>query len=336
MAIKKRIGFLFLCIIWLNGCINNNDHKEIRSPRPIDYKVLEKSSVFNRKNMAFTLDSMDNKLFLHLTINELSEEFPFPINKEYSDTLTKTIFNFDFYSEGKPVLSDYNSLHGTFRWEKKEKNTHLKLMSDSVDLKNSPEIFLEMPYYVFHQLKRGKRSIELHMWQDVFTDRVDIKTTGGGYKTFYLKASKKIFDSKVKFDIEVPAIYQSTIYGQGLVLKNDSTFSPAGMDNTIWKSSYPDIYWGVVYPKRTLYAQTPFEKSTAQYIGLDTFTLYHYFENDSIGFDVYDHDNLSRDDFMGCWWGPLKDLKGKTCADITFGNIKSFKVEVKGKGVINK
>lgn len=304
-------------------------------PKPVNYSVIKKSAVFNRKNMSFSLDSLNNSLLIRLTINELKKDFPFPVNTEYKDTLTNTAFNFDFYNNGRLILSDYNSMRNRMEWKDGFDETVLRMHADTIDMKYHNDMLFEIPFYAFHSLKRGKQTIELHIWQDAFTDKVDVTDTDGSFRSHHLSIKKTLFDARVKFDIIIPTIYKSTIYGQGLVLKNDSTFSPVGMDNTIWKSSYPDIYWTVIYPKEKFYAQTPYETSTDQYAGLDTFTLYHYYLNDSIGFGVYDHDNLSRDDFLGYWWGDVNSLSGAGTNELAFDNIKSFKVAVRKGGIIN-
>ena len=107
------------------------------------------------------------------------------------------------------------------------------------------------------------------------------------------------------------------------------------MDNTLWNSSYPDIYWTMLYPKNKPYARTPYETSTDQYVAHDTFKLYHYYPNDSIGFAVYDHDNLSRDDGLGYWHGSMKSLADTSAGKIAFGNVGSFNVLVQKKGIVN-
>jgi hypothetical protein len=329
MKSKSHILFFILTICCVCGCV-----REVLVPKPVSYTVIEKSTAFNNKNVSFSIDSLNNRLFLRLTINQLSKEFPFPVNTKYKDTLTKTAFNFDFYSNGKLILSDYKFLQASLRWSHERPMNGLNLHSDTVNLINYNNILVELPYYALHTLKRGKQSLELHIWQDTFTDKLDVLNKDGSYSSYRLNEKKSLFNAKVKFDILLPAIYQTMVYGEGLVLRNDSTFSPLGMDNTLWKSSYPDIYWALVYPKNILYTQTYCETSTDRYVGLDTFTLYHYCENDSIGFAVYDHDNLSRDDFMGGWFGYLNALDTFS-RDITFDNIKSFKYKLSFKGRVN-
>ncbi len=330
----KKIFFLAFSI-YLSGCVNTN-FRENTVPTPVNYSVLQNSAYFNRKNMSFSIDSLNKTLYLKLTINGL-KDFPFPVNQKYKDTLFKTAFNFDFYCENKIILSDYPNLKNTFLYQYNNSSTpnNLSISSDTIDLRKSNEIQIQIPFYAFHNLKRGKRSIELAMSQTVFTDEFTIQKPESSREYIHLYATKPLMNGRVKFEINLPAIYKSTIYGLGLELKNDSTFSPAGMDNTIWKSSYPDIYWTIFYPKNVFYAQTPYESSTDKYEGHDTFNLYHYYMNDSVGFGVYDHDNLSGDDWMGSWWGSLNSLEKTEYRRLKFDNIHHFDLKVKDGGIVN-
>ncbi len=334
---KDQLKFLFFlfCAIYLGGCINREHNKE-NMPKPISYSVLQKSVYFNRKNISFSIDSLSNTLFVKLTINGL-KDFPFPINQQYNDTLFKTAFVFTFYCDNKIIVSDYPVFKNTFSYFKDKSATakNLSISTDTVDLRKSNELKIQIPFYAFHNLKKGKQVLELSMSQTVFTDEKTIQKPGSYREYIHLYATQSFFNARVKFDLNVPAIYRSVIYGQGLVLVNDSTFSPAGMDNTLWKSSYPDIYWTIIYPKNAFYAQTPFESSTDKYVAHDTFNLYHYYLNDSIGFGVYDHDNLSRDDWMGDWWGSLNNLEKTEYRRLKFDHIHHFDLKVKDGGMVN-
>ncbi|MCX6294642.1 MAG: hypothetical protein NTX97_01020 [Bacteroidetes bacterium] len=263
-------NFKYFIVIFTIACFSfgcSNSNPSIATLKKVDYTILQKSVFFNKKNSSFSIDSMNNKLYIQLN------------------------FKID------------NALQ------------------------------IEIPFYAFHNLKKGKQTIELAISQTVFTNDTYKKDSSGKY--FRLYAIKPLLNARVKFVIDVPEIYKSIIYGQGLVLRNDSTFSPAGMDNTLWKSSYPDIYWTIRYPTNEYYAQTPYEPSTDRYIGHDTFNLYHYFKNDSIGLGVFDHDDLSRDDFLGDWQGPLKVLEKKEYKQLKFDNVKSFDIKIKEEGIIN-
>lgn len=286
--------------------------------------------------MELKIDTLNNLLIVILNLNPMGD-FPFPIDNKDKDTLHQTAFNFDFYLNGEIILSDYKKNKNTLRWltDSSETTSHLSLTSDTLSLLSSNQIIYEIPFHVFHNLKQGKQTIELRIWQNTFKGKSHEVVTKTDRYNYYNYATKSILDARVKFDINIPPIYKSSVYGFGLQLKNDSTFNPAGMDNTIWNSSYPDIYWTLYYPTDILYAQTEYQKSTDAYTYLDTFELYHYYQNDSIGIGVYDHDDLSRDDGLGYWTGSIDFLRRKPRRRFTFGNVKWFDINIGKAKVVN-
>ncbi|MDO9187759.1 MAG: hypothetical protein Q7W13_17255 [Bacteroidia bacterium] len=335
MKIKLKILFCFFCTVCLNSC-EYHQYNGAAIPKPVNYSVLQKSAFFNEKNISFSIDSLNNVLYVNLTVNDL-KNFPFPVDRKSKDTLFKTAFNFVFYCDNKIIVSDYPVMKNTFRYfiDTLASANNMSFSTDTVDLRNSNDLQIQIPFYAFHNLNRGKHVIELAVSQTLFTDEVSVVNTDNskGYRHAY--ENKPLLNARVRFEIVVPPIYKSTIYGLGLELKDDSTFSPAGMDNTIWKSSYPDIYWAILYPEHEFYVQTSFEASTAKYCAHDTFNLYHYYINDSVGLGVYDHDNFSRDDGLGYWWGSLNNLKKTEYKRLKFGYVHHFDLKVKEGKMVN-
>lgn len=330
----KQALFAFF-ILALCSCDPERRHiADAPRSNPVTYSIVSRSALFTDKHISFTLDSMSSTLYIHLSINELKHSL-FPVSKQFKDTLFKTVFNFDFYSNGKLITSDYKNLHNT-GWERDTSATgdFLSISTDTMRMNQPQSISIQVPFYAFHNLKRGKQTIELSMWQNLFTEEVE-KVKNGRSEYVHVYETKPLLNARIKFELEIPAIYKSIVYGYGLELRNDSTFSPAGMDHTLWNSSYPDIYWMLYYPTNMFYSQTPYEKSTDRYVAHDTFNLYHYYANDSIGIGVFDHDGLSDDDGMGFWTGTLERLSKHPVNRISFGYVKSFDVKVEKKGMVN-
>lgn len=327
--------FLLLLTLGFYGCFNPYKEK-IRTPKSVDYSVVSRSPLFNKKNTSLTIDTLNNSLIVKLTLNGM-KDLPYPIDKKDKDTLNETAFNFDFYFNGKIIQSDYRKNNNTLRWQKDTSQTanNLNFVSDTLYLSVINEIVYEIPFNVFHNLKQGKQTLELRIWQNTFKGKEHEVKTKYDRSHYCNRATKSILDAKVKFDIIIPPIYKSTVYGFGLQLKNDSTFNPATMDNTLWNSSYPDIYWTLYYPINKFYAQTNYQKSTDIYTDSDTFNLYHYYLNDSLGIGVYDHDDLSRDDWMGNWNGQMDFLRIEPKRRFTFSNIKWFDIKLDKAKLIN-
>jgi hypothetical protein len=64
------------------------------------------------------------------------------------------------------------------------------------------------------------------------------------------------------------------------------------------------------------------------------YSIYHPKINLKIG--VYDRDDLSRDDFLGDWFGSIKELESDSIKTLHFDNLKWFKIKAKQQGCINK
>lgn len=331
-----KINFiaLLLFLFALCSCIRERNY-DIKTAVPVPYKQLSKTEAFTDEFASLTLDSINNVLLINLTIKN-TNKIQFPVNRQYNDTLTHTAFNFDFIHNGNIIMSDYSSLKNTLRWENDTSANKdlLKIITDTSDLAEGYFFSFKLPYYAFHQIKSGKQKFTLKVYQTLFMDELRLKTDST-YKYLKLYDPKQLFATELSFELNIPKIYKSKLYGYGLELRNDSTFSPVGMDNTIWNSSYPDIYWSVFYPTNMIYAQTSYQKSTDRYEGKDTFILYHYYKNDSIGIGVYDHDNLSRDDGLGYKVIDLRSMVRKYPKRISFDAIKWMDLKLQQEDAVN-
>lgn len=295
------------------------------------------------------VDTTDYKLRLKFDI-KCPRDFPFPIIDSMKDTLTSTAFRFEFFSNGKPITLDRAIVfpsndvsRSSYYWWGTEIDSILEFKSDTENLKMIHSFQAVIPFYAFQNLKTGKQNIEVKIsqsrfcsereqgvreWNETFHDT--------SYRYFKNYADKPMISGTLSFSINVPPIYKTIIYGEGLQLQDDSIWSPVGMDNTIWNFSYPDIYYTIYSPKEMYYAETPFEKTTDSYSGKDTFNLYHYYPNDDIGIGVYDHAWLSRDDWMGDWEGSLEKIRGDYSQELSFDHVQWFCIHAKTIGVINK
>ncbi|MFL5764604.1 MAG: hypothetical protein ACJ77K_11735 [Bacteroidia bacterium] len=329
--------FLFLFSIILFSCSGPKPVSEENRVTPVEYNVIGKCNYLNKDNTSITITMVGNDLSFTFTFKKM-DRLPFPVNGNYHDTLSKTAFYFQLRQNFDPLHSDYGLMQNTRTWshDSSETATYIDFYSDTVDLKNETSISFGFPLYALHDLKKGKQRLELYFAQELFTDEVDPNPNDKNHEQVHLYEKQKLITGSIQFDIDIPAIYKTIVYGQGLVLRNDSTFSPAGMDVTLFQSSYPDIYWSIFYPVDNFYVQTPYERSTDRYEAHDTFNLYHYSINDSLEFAVYDHDNLSNDDGLGYWKGSLKELYHEKYNKILrFGPVAHFDLKVKTVGVVN-
>lgn len=334
MYFTIRISF-WLLFLSLFGCVSPFKEKP-KLPQPVNYSVVSKSAWFNKKNTTLSIDTLNNVVIIKLNIHP-TQALPYPVDSKDHDTLIYTAFNFDFQQNKQPILSDYMQNQLSMRWgvDSSEKANHLRFISDTIYLQSSNDIVFEIPMHVFHNLKQGKQSISLRIWQNTFKGTGHEIRTKHNVNKYANYATKCLFDATLNFELQIPEIYKSKAIGYGLELKNDSTFSPAGMDNTIFQSSYPDIYWTLYYPTDKFYAQTAYQKSTDTYTASDTFDVYHYYMNDSLGIGVFDHDNWSRDDGIGFWNGSMDYLRREPHRRFAFGNIKWFDIKFEKAKIVN-
>ena len=315
----------------------------------VECRLKDTSGYFSSLIRNVAVDTADHQLRIRLEFC-VSPDFPFPVIDSTHDTLSSTALLFRFFSEGRPILLDHavifpsaNESGNRFYGWGEEIDSTLCFASDTFSFRNIHRWEVMIPLYAFQKVKAGKRNLDVRISQTYFcSDQEKCKifwneelndTIRSYYKNY---AVRPMISGTASFRILVPPIRMTVLYGEGLQLRNDSVFSPLGMDNTIWNLSYPDIYWTVFSPNDMFYCKTPFEKTTDRYEGKDTFRLYHYNLNDSIRIGVYDHDWLSRDDWMGSWDGKLEELYSSSTKELKFDNIEWFRIRAENKGMINR
>ena len=340
------IKFIFLCLLLAQlfaSCFPLFNRE--RGLQPVEFIISEKSPFTKEDYFKLTIDSLNNYLYIKLKTTEALSDFQFPKGKN-GNPLTGTAFNFVFSAKGKTIegasLCRPNLNNTYFGYNKWLSNT-ISYSSDTLDLKEKQMIEFKIPFYAFHKLKYGQQELELHCSQAVFCSGTKfgtavIDTARADTSTIYIRnyVPSSLLSFKVKFKINIPPIYKTKLYGYGIQLRNDSVYSPAGMDNTIWNSSYPDVYWTINFPGEDFYCSSDYQKSTDHYDSKDTFYLYHYTPNDSIAIGVWDHDNLSRDDYISFSSFSLNQFHQNKLARFAFDNVKEFRLKVDRQGFINK
>lgn len=334
---------VILSSLILTSCLGlfNSESK----PKPVDFEISDKSPLTQDDYFKLEIDSFRNELLFRIRITNEMAEFQFPKDKE-GHFLSGTAFHIAFLCNNKPIegagLTGKNSTYNYFgynKWLEKE----VFYNTDTLDLFSAHTIEFRLPMYAFNKLKSGTTEMEMSCSQKLFCSGstfgkqfIDAEKhdTVMRYIRNYVPASLLSF--KAKFKINVPRIFKTSIYGYGIELRNDSVYSPAGMDNTIWNSSYPDVYWTINFPKDDYYCSSDYQKSTALYDAKDTFYLYHYTPNDSISIGVWDHDNLSRDDYISYETFSLNQFPQNKNYSFGFKNVKKFDMRVVKEGYVNK
>jgi hypothetical protein len=336
-AMKKIISVIFVTLVFISCRSFFRD--TIREPETIPFKFTGKTNLFNDSYFNLEMDSLNNYITIKLRGRNELQKFPFPKDKN-GKALTATAFSFVFFENKKPIESDnltkyrsktnQYSYFGYTNWLTK----NILYNTDTIDLSKGVFIEFKIPLFAFHKLKAGEHELEMRCSQNLFCSESKYQDSSSNYKRNYAKTSLLAFS--IKFKIKVPPIFKTTLYGLGIELRNDSVFSPAGMDNTIWNSSYPDVYWTISYPNEDFYCSSDYKKSTDFYDIKDTFCLYHYTPNDSIALGVWDHDNLSRDDYISYKKFSLNQFPQNKNYKFKFQNIKCFELRMMKEVAVNR
>ena len=339
---KSNFLKFMVCVLFA-GCVPSFNRE--KKPEPVEFSVSEKSPLFKEDYFKLRIDSSYNCLFISLITNKALSDFQYPKDKK-GNILSGSAFRFKFLKNGKEVegldlnlFPEKNTYFGYNKWLSK----NITYTSDTFDLREPETMNFNIPLFAFAKLKAGIQELELQCSQNIFCSGSTfsiavIDTAHGDTSKKYIRnyVPVSLLSFKAKFKINVPPIFKTTLYGHGIELRNDSVYSPVGMDNTIWNSSYPDIYWTISYPDYEHYCSSDYQTSTAHYDLKDTFYLYHYTPNDSISIGVWDHDNLSRDDYIAYKRFSINQFQQNKIARFAFDNVKEFQLKVVRQGFINK
>lgn len=324
--------FLFICLV---GCVGDWDRK--LDENNIDTQLSGNTSFFSTKNVRVKITEYKEVLNISLQY-KLNKNTKLPVDSFYGDTLTETRFFLKLFCDGKPVLIDLKVIdYNGFSYTAPDSNMVIIPFRKQCILPDYRDE-IQFPLTVFHSLKAGKHYFEAELFNTAFYGTHYDTTTK---ETIDLEIPYHNINGKVKFIIDVPEIYQTILYGEGMDLRNDDKFSPAGMDFS-FREGYPDIYWEIYYPANdegdfTFPYWRSFEATNAtDYLEKDTVYLFHFSPKDKFKIGVYDRDDLSRNDFLGDWFGSIKELESDSVKTLHFDNLKCFKIKAKQQGCINK
>ena len=279
-------------------------------------------------------------LFLEFDLSGLSYNMA---PKTQQDTFPRTSFNLSFTSNNQPLKVEMNpQKHGWFyRNGIGTKETGLlDQTSDNKELGIARTIEVSVPLFAFAKYPANQKVfIDVHLWQDFFITRDKpgkMIQNGVEYPTFTSDTLKtKLIDNVYSFALTVPEIYKSDIVCDSIVLQDDANWSPYGSDNTIWKSSLPDIYFAIHDMNGLIQGSSNVEKSTAVYTIGDTIPYYHYREKERFSICVSDWDMLSKNDVLGYWNGYTTRFTNNKNYALKFDHVQKFCFRRKYYGKIN-
>lgn len=305
---------------FLNGKSDKNDLK----PTEIPVKQISTAKSEFGNLIKSNIVAENNCVKIKLDFSAAAEKL-IKINCLGKDTFRTTIFYFQILCNEMPLdpfvtedLVDKYKLDSLFVLTTSQKN----LLYDR-------EFYFVLPFYYLKDVKANSRAeIKIRIWQDYFlSDEKERKIKSGNYeRTEYYRDTlrKKQIDNVYAFSIKIPEIYRTDIVCDSVFLQDDKEWSPIGSDNTIWNSSFPDIYFNISDEFWLTQNKSHIEKSCSYFNIPDTLVFYHYTKDDAFRLQVLDHDMLSRDDLLGAWKGQLSQLTNRKRYVLKFGHVDKF------------
>lgn len=335
--------FCLLLVFGMTSCFDQSENDVTKFPNPnlLGDNSVELKTELDNKSSWKPADKIEAKVIAKENILRIEFDFGKLKNELLNgivykgDTLESTIFNMQLLCNGKLMNPDL--VKGRFTVCN---DSSCIFYSAAVPLKSNMVDRIEIPLYALKDYPAGSKvQLQIRLWQDCFVgEEIWTKKKIGNYESTFIYRDtlyKKLIDNVYSFSVTVPEIYKTQIVCDSIKLQNDTAWSPLGSDNTIWKSSLPDIYFCVSDEFWNEQSRSHTEKSSSSFDVPDTLNYYHYDDNAVFRIEVLDHDNLSRDDVLGTWKGRLGGLSNKKRYLLKFGHIDKFYVKKIENGLQN-
>ncbi|MDP2387551.1 MAG: hypothetical protein Q8M29_14335 [Bacteroidota bacterium] len=295
----------------------------------------------NRKISA-SAEVREMQVVFSLKIDDLPK-FIIPISADKQDTFLNTRYNLSFACNSQPLKVVMNP--EKHRWFYRngfgtEADSLLDHTTNINKLNRDKYIEVRFPLFALSRFPANKSiTIDVHVWQDCFLSEEKQRKeviNQISFNAYYRDTLKvKLIDNVYSFKVTVPEIYKTDIICDSIVLQNDAEWNPAGSDHTLWKSTYPDIYFSIHDLYDNIQGSSTVEKSTAKFTIGDTIPYYHYKERETFYINVYDFDMLSKNDILGWQKTNLSKFKEAQNYCLKFGHVNQFCFRKKYFGKIN-
>ena len=326
---EARWGFIIILLFISTSCINQWD--KWLDTNYIEYEIVDQSKLFKQGYMDIKLVEYDNNLSVELE-TKLPRSFEFPKSEFDQKPLTNTKFYFKFYANGKPLKVD-NKIFSS-KISVVDNDGNLSFITGIKDVRHSSKYKLSIPMFAFHNLPNGEQEIEMEVYQKHFQNSVEYNAETESYSEKEFK-NITLIKGKIKFKINVPKLYITQICNDSIILRDDNTFTPYGMDVAFLKKGLPDIYWELDYYKSKETSEfksftSPVQDYATMYTYRDTVNFYHYDDTEGIKLSVWDKDDFNRDDFISSKSVKFSNLKSENndYVNLKFDNIAKFKIKI--------
>lgn len=336
---KKNLWFFLFSLIGFSGCIQDLD--DWLKTSDINFNRKADTKYFSKDYASFDVNRIKNDLKINFYW-QTPDDFPFPVDKNAVDTLTVTSFSYCFKDNGKviPVKEITHYRNSVYNWELDSNN--FIVTTPKQNLKHNFSEQLVIPLYYFYNLKTGKHQITVDIYQTKFSLSSDNNYDSSG--NLISEVNSSLIRGSIFFTLNIPLISRTDIYTDGIELKSDTGFTPAGMDFSLTTPGYPDIYWELFFPVASEtdlanpYYISSVARASTERQERDTIKFFHYSISDKVIIGVYDQDVITRDDYLGDWFGSLKMFSSKRgeYKSISFDHVKKFAIKTEFLGAVNK
>jgi hypothetical protein len=294
-------------------------------------------------NKSLTTNAKIKKMKLHfsLAINDIPASL-MPVSISKNDTFPSAIFNIELLNNNQKTEVALNPQKHSWLYRNgiRESSKTIDFTSDLLTLNRDRYIEITVPLFALSKFPANKQiALDLHVWQDYFLSEEKHRTVveqGEEHVVYYRDTLKtKLIDNVYTLHLTIPSIYKSEIICDSIVLQNDKDWSPYGSDNTLWKSTLPDIYFAIHDLYCLIQGSSTVEKSTDKFTVGDTVPYYHYREQEQFYIYVNDYDALSNDDVLGAYKDDISAFENSKTYCLNFGHIRKFYFRKKYYGRIN-
>ena len=309
---RKRIVYflpLFSVLLLFSGCVN--DVIEYFDSESYPVREIKSSELFDKFGN-ISVSSYNQVLTIKIKTNLPERYFP-------KDSSGGKMNETRFYVV---LFPDIDTHYGKKDSSLIAGNNHV-FVSDIRTMEGNRRFKVKIPLYNFHYVPHGEHKFYFKILQKRFY-----------HGLFNEEKDTSLIWAIAETDIKIPKIFKTTLCTDSIILRDDDSFSPAGMDFS-FRKGYPDIYWFFSYDagNDNDFLQT-FHSREATYSVLypyrDTISFLHYKNLNQLDISVWDRDDFSKDDFIGEWKGSVDDLipeKGKDFQELKFDNIDRFKIK---------
>ncbi len=354
MLKRRLIPFCFLILSGLLFCAcsgkpseedeleSEEENEQFYANLKLPVELKQSAPWPGNKKFSASAEIREMQVVFTLKMDDLPK-FLIPLSPNKKDTFLNTNYNLSFTCNNQPLKIVLNPIKHRWFYRNNfgaEADSLLDHTTNINKLNKDKYIEVRFPLFALSKFPANKAiNIDVHVWQDYFLSEEKQKpelVDKNSFSSYYRDTLKvKLIDNIYSFQVTIPAIYKTDIICDSIVLQNDSAWTPAGSDNTLWKSTYPDIYFSINDLYNTTQGSSTVEKSTAKFTVGDTVPYYHYKEKETFYIEVYDFDMLSKNDLLGWKKTNLSKFVEAQNYILKFGHVNQFCFRKKSFGKIN-